>query len=121
VVGIFRRAAGGYGFVRPLEAAAGDRSGDIHISAASSLDAATGDTVRVRLARSRDVRRPGPAGEIIEVVDRRTTRFVGGYFEAAGLGWVRIDGTNFARPVSVGDPGAKGVRENDKVVVEAKA
>ena len=118
VVGIFRRAAGGYGFVRPLEAAAGDRSGDIHISAASALDAATGDTVRVRLARGRDVRRPGPTGEIVEVVTRRTTRFVGGYFEAAGSGWVRIDGTNFARPVSVGDPGAKGVRENDKVVVE---
>ena len=118
VVGVFRRAAGGYGFVRPLEAAAGDRAGDVHISAASALDAATGDTVRVRLARGRDVRRPGPAGEIVEVVTRRTTRFVGGYFEAAGGGWVRIDGTNFARPVSVGDPGAKGVRENDKVVVE---
>ena len=118
VVGIFRRAAGGYGFVRPLEAAAGDRSGDIHVTAFSSLDAATGDTVRVRLMRGRDVRRPGPSGEIVEVVDRRTTRFVGGYFEAAGGGWVRIDGTNFARPVSVGDPGAKGVRENDKVVVE---
>ena len=118
MVGIFRRAAGGYGFVRPLEATAGDRSGDIHISAASALDAATGDTVRVRRARGRDVRRPGPAGEIIDVVQRRTTRFVGGYFEAAGGGWVRIDGTNFARPVPVGDPGAKGVRENDKVVVE---
>jgi ribonuclease R len=118
VVGIFRRAAGGYGFVRPLEAATGDRAGDVHVSAASALDAATGDTVRVRLARGRDVRRPGPAGEIVEVVTRRTTRFVGGYFEAAGGGWVRIDGTNFARPVSVGDPGAKGVRENDKVVVE---
>ena len=118
VVGVFRRAAGGYGFVRPSEAAAGDRSGDIHIAAASALDAATGDTVRVRLVRGRDVRRPGPAGEIVEVVERRTTRFVGGYFEATGGGWVRIDGTNFARPVSVGDPGAKGVRENDKVVVE---
>jgi ribonuclease R len=118
VVGVFRRAAGGYGFVRPLEAAAGDRTGDIHISAASAFDAATGDTVRVRLARGRDVRRPGPAGEIVEVVIRRTTRFVGSYFEAAGSGWVRIDGTNFARPVSVGDPGAKGVRENDKVVVD---
>lgn len=118
VVGVFRRAAGGYGFVRPLEAAVGDRAGDIHISAASALDAATGDTVRVRLARGRDVRRPGPSGEIVEVVIRRTTRFVGGYFEAAGGGWVRMDGTNFARPVSVGDPGAKGVRENDKVVVE---
>ena len=118
MVGIFRRAAGGYGFVRPLEAAAGDRSGDIHIAAVSAHDAATGATVRVRIARGRDVRRPGPAGEIVEVVTRRTTRFVGGYFEAAGSGWVRIDGTNFARPVSVGDPGAKGVRENDKVVVE---
>ena len=118
VVGIFRRAAGGYGFVRPLAAAAGDRSGDIHIAAVSAHDASTGDTVRVRLARGRDVRRPGPTGEIVEVVTRRTTRFVGGYFEAAGSGWVRIDGTNFARPVSVGDPGAKGVRENDKVVVE---
>jgi ribonuclease R len=118
VVGVFRRATGGYGFVRPAGAAAGDRTGDIHISAASALDAATGDTVRVRLARGRDVRRPGPAGEIVEVVERRTTRFVGGYFEAAGLGWVRIDGTHFSRPVPVGDPGAKGVRENDKVVVE---
>jgi ribonuclease R len=118
VVGVFRRAAGGYGFVRPQDAAAGDRSGDVHVTAAAALDAATGDTVRVRLVRGRDVRRPGPAGEIMEVINRRTTRFVGGYFEAAGGGWVRIDGTNFARPVSVGDPGAKGVRENDKVVVE---
>ena len=117
-IGIFRRAAGGYGFVRPLEAAAGDRSGDIHISAAAALDAASGDTVRVRLARSRDVRRPGPSGEIVEIVARRTTRFVGTYFEAAGGGWVRVDGTNFSRPVSVGDPGAKGVREQDKIVVE---
>ena len=118
VVGVFRRAAGGYGFVRPLGAATGDRSGDIHIAASAALDAATGDTVRVRLARSRDVRRPGLAGEIVEVVERRTTRFVGGYFEAAGAGWVQIDGTNFARPVAVGDPGAKGARDKDKVVVE---
>jgi ribonuclease R len=118
VVGVFRRASGGYGFVRPLDAAAGDRTGDIHVAASASLDAATGDTVRVRLARGRDVRRPGSSGEIMEVVERRTTRFVGGYFEAAGGGWVQIDGTNFARPVSVGDPGAKGARQDDKVVVE---
>ncbi|NDC63506.1 MAG: VacB/RNase II family 3'-5' exoribonuclease [Planctomycetia bacterium] len=118
VVGIFRRAAGGYGFVRPLDAATGDRSGDIHVAAAAALDAASGDTVRVRLSRGRDVRRPGPSGEIVEIVARRTTRFVGTYFEAAGGGWVTIDGTTFARPVSVGDPGAKGVHVEDKVVVE---
>jgi ribonuclease R len=118
IVGTFRRAAGGYGFVRPDTALPGDRSGDIHVSAAAALDAASGDTVRVRLARGLDVRRPGPAGEIIEVVERRTTRFVGSYFEKANGGWVQVDGTGFARPVAVGDPGAKGVRGGDKVVVE---
>jgi ribonuclease R len=118
VVGVFRRAAGGYGFVRPLDAPAGDKSHDIHVAAVASLDAATGDTVRVRLSPARDVCRPGPSGEIIEVVKRRTTRFVGSYFEATDLGWVQIDGTGFARPVAVGDPGAKGVRPHDKVVVE---
>ena len=118
VVGLFRRAAGGYGFVRPAEALPGDRSTDIHVTAADSLDAASGDTVRVRLSQSRDVRRPGPAGEIIEVVKRRTTRFVGSYIAKASSGWVQIDGTAFARPVAVGDPGAKGVSEGDKLVVE---
>ena len=118
VVGTFRRASGGYGFVRPESALPGDRSHDIHVSAAAALDAANGDTVRVRLAGGRDVRRPGPAGEIVEVLARRTTRFVGSYFEKAKGGWVQIDGTGFARPVAVGDPGAKGVHEGDKVVVE---
>ena len=79
---------------------------------------AHGDTVRVRVSRSRDVRRPGPSGEIVEILLRRTSRFVGTFFEAAGSGWVRIDGTSFTRPVAVGDPGAKGAREQDKIVVE---
>ena len=118
VIGVFKRAAGGYGFVRPLDAPAGDRSADIHIAAHAALDAATGDTVRVRLATGRDMRRPGPAGEIVEVVERKTTRFVGSYFEAGGSGWVQVDGTGFARAVAVGDPGAKGARDKDKVVVE---
>jgi ribonuclease R len=51
-------------------------------------------------------------------VERKTTRFVGSYFEATGSGWVQIDGTGFARPVAVGDPGAKGACDKDKVVVE---
>ena len=118
VVGVFKRAAAGYGFVRPEGMPAGDRTADIHIAAHAALDAASGDTVKVRLSRGRDVRRPGPTGEIVEVVVRRTTRFVGRYFEAAKAGWVRIDGTVFAKPIAVGDPGAKGVHENDKVVVE---
>ncbi|MCX7417907.1 MAG: hypothetical protein NTY25_15740, partial [Planctomycetia bacterium] len=37
VIGIFRRAAGGYGFVHPLEAPAGDRSADMRIAAPATL------------------------------------------------------------------------------------
>jgi ribonuclease R len=118
VIGVFRRAAGGYGFVHPLNAAAGSREGDVHVAQSACLDAVNGDTVRVRLSRGRDFRRPGPSGEIVEVVTRAKTRFVGSFFVAANSGWVQIDGTSFPRPVSVGDPGAKSVREDDKVVVE---
>ena len=118
VIGVFRRAAGGYGFVHPLTAAAGSREGDVHIAQSACLDAVNGDTVRVRLSRGRDFRRPGLSGEIVEVVSRAKTRFVGSFFVAANSGWVQIDGTSFPRPVSVGDPGAKSVREDDKVVVE---
>ncbi len=118
VEGIFKKTAGGYGFVKPVGADPAARAGDIFIPAGSSIDAASGDRVKVRLGRTREAGRPGPAGEIVEVVERRSTRFVGTYFEAAKAGWVRIDGTTFARPVAVGDPGARGPRENDKVVVE---
>ena len=118
VIGVFRRAAGGYGFVHPLTAAAGSREGDVHIAQSACLDAVNGDTVRVRLSRERDFRRPGLSGEIVEVVSRAKTRFVGSFFVATNSGWVQIDGTSFPRPVSVGDPGAKSVRADDKVVVE---
>ena len=118
VEGTFRRALAGHGFVRPAATDPGVRPADIHVPASATRDAATGDTVRVRLSPVRDAGRPGPSGEIVAVVRRRTTRFVGSYFEAAGGGWVRIDGTSFARPVSVGDPGAKGVRVDDKVVID---
>ena len=96
----------------------GRRESDIYVPAAAAGDAANGDTVRVRVSPARDVRRPGPAGEIVKVVARHTTRFVGTYFESAGTGWVSVDGEGLSRSVAVGDPGAKGAREHDKVVLE---
>jgi len=96
----------------------GRRESDIYVPAAAAGDAANGDSVRVRVSKARDVRRPGPSGEIVKVLARHTTRFVGTYFEASGRGWVTIDGDALSRAVAVGDPGAKGAREHDKVVLE---
>ena len=49
------------------------------------------------------------------MLTRASGVFVGTYFEEGGTGFVQIDGTTFRDPVSVGDPGAKGVKPGDKV------
>jgi ribonuclease R len=120
VVGVFRRTSAGHGFVRPSGAAAevnGVKT-DIFIPADRTQDAASGDTVLVRLSRHRDVRRTNPLGEIVEIVERETHQFVGTYFESAGSAYVQVDGRIFARPILVGDPGAKNAQPDDKVVFE---
>ena len=61
---------------------------------------------------------PGPRGEIVEILQRQTRQFVGTYFESQGAAYVQIDGTLFAQPIYVGDPGAKNARPDDKVVIE---
>ena len=55
---------------------------------------------------------------MVEVLERQTRQFVGTYFESEGSAFVQVDGTLFAQPIFVGDPGAKNARPDDKVVVE---
>ena len=49
---------------------------------------------------------------------RAAAVFVGTYFEAGDTSFVKVDGTTFNEPISVGDPGAKGARPGDKVAIE---
>lgn len=117
IVGAFRRMEAGFGFVRPegTQRVEG-RDADIFIPANASGDAASGDTVSVKLSHRG---RGGKfEGRIIDVITRATNRFVGTYFEQGGMGMVQIDGKLFAQPIYVGDPGAKGVQADDKVVIE---
>jgi ribonuclease R len=119
VTGIFRRSDAGFGFVRPAGSAPGaDRTQDIFIAASDAKDAATGDTVLVRLKKKTQARRPNPEGEIAEIIERGTHQFVGTYFEEAGTAYARIDGSPFSQPILLGDPGAKNARADDKVVIE---
>lgn len=119
VTGVFRRADAGFGFVRPAGSAPGaDRAHDIFIAARDAGDAATGDTVLVRLKKKTETRRPNPEGEIVEIIERQTHQFVGTYFEQDGSAYVQIDGMPFKHPILLGDPGAKNARADDKVVIE---
>lgn len=119
VIGTFRRAAAGFGFVRPKETLrSAGQSADIFIPLRKTLDAANGDVVKVRVKerlRNGELRQ---SGAIIEVLERETHQFVGVYIERAGTALVQVDGALFAQPIPVGDPGAKGAVEQDKVVIE---
>ncbi len=129
LTGVVRRTAGGAGSVRlsPVtesgdEAAATalaelDPAEPIHIEAEHLGGALTGDIVEFVLSRRR--RTGGQRiGRITKIVQRAKTRFVGTYHEQRGQGYVTIDGAALGSKVAVGDPGAKGARPNDKVVVE---
>src|SRR5947209_8232341 len=116
VTGTYRRTQAGHGFVRP-HAVDGVMKPDVYIREDNGLDAATGDEVLVRITRAATHIKDA-AGEIVRVLERATRTFVGTYFERDGEGLVRVDGTVFSHSISVGDPGAKGAKPQDKVVIE---
>ena len=119
ITGVLKRIRSGAGYVIPND---GDVPGirgakDVFVEARDVGDAQTGDEVLVKLSSRR--RSGGQRiGRIEQVIERATSVFVGTYFVSAGQGFVRIDGTAFADPVAVGDPGAKGAQPDDKVVIE---
>ncbi len=118
VVGTFRRAAAGFGFVRPEGTAAAEgRDADIYVPLHAVGDAANGDTVRLRLSNKQG-RMGKVEGRIIDVVERATNRFVGTYLVQGGNGLVHVDGKVFAKPIYVGDPSATNAQVDDKVVLE---
>lgn len=118
-IGTFRRTASGYGFVRPKRGGDETPGPDIYIPVSQTRDASTGDMVRVRI---RGRQEPGPdarvRGDIVEILERETHQFVGTYRPAGEVGYVTVDGRVFSTPIPVGDPSAKNVRADDKVVIE---
>lgn len=117
IAGVVRKISSGAAFVIPSERPPELRGGDIFISARDLRDAQTGDEVLVRLSGAR--RSGGQRSGVIEkILERASNVFVGTYGEEGGQGFVKVDGTVFADLIHVGDPGAKGARPNDKVVIE---
>jgi ribonuclease R len=116
VVGVFRRSAKGFGFVRPHRATA--KIDQIYVPVEATRDASSGDEVAVKI--SKRPQRPGMKveGRIVEVLARASGVFVGTYFEVGENSFVQVDGTDFHEPIAVGDPGAKGARPGDKVAFE---
>jgi ribonuclease R len=117
VTGVFRKTSSGAGYVRPhpIDGKAGL---DVLIREGDTADASTGDVVLVKVLKKPNRAGLNPVGRVVEVLERATRQFVGTYFERDGDGYVRVDGTVFSHSIFVGDPGAKGARPDDKVVID---
>jgi len=116
IVGVYRRTGSGVGYVRP-HTVSGETGPEVRVREGREQDASTGDEVMVRITR-KATKTGGASGDIVRVLERATRTFVGTYFERDAQGHVRVDGTVFAHSVWVGDPGAKGAKPQDKVVVD---
>ena len=67
--GVFRRAAAGFGFVRP-PGGSPERHDDIFIPFHKTMDAANGDVVAVKLDTRSPKRDARLSGAIVEIVER---------------------------------------------------
>jgi ribonuclease R len=126
-VGVFRRNPRGFGFIRPKGSEGKDREEvDVYIPANRTGNASSGDLVRFQLIRSSDHfrRRQGGSessrlkGSIVEVLERRTTRFVGTFREGRSTSQVIVDGNCFTEPITIRPEDTLEAQTGDKVVVE---
>ncbi len=116
LTGTIKRTSAGAGYFRPHDVTQLDVDESLYVAPEDLKDAFTGDEVQVQLLKKR--MRGKRCGRVLEVLQRASTTFVGTYFEKRNRGFVRIDGGQFESAISVGDPGAKGARPDDQVVVE---
>ncbi len=117
LVGIYKKIASGSGFVILKPPIPDEIKEDIFVDFRDAGDAQSGDEVIVSLLNRRRSG-GGRCGKIVDVLSRASTTFVGSYYVYNDQGYVRIDGTKFNAPIWVGDPGAKGARTDDKVVID---
>ncbi len=116
ITGTFRSNPRGFGFVIPESVTA---HGDLYIPAGASGDAITGDRVLARIQKKgKRGNRMMYEGRIMRVLQRGKSRFVGELVRQFSKWMVVPDGNTLHVPIVVGDPGAKGAKPGDQVVVE---
>ena len=116
VAGVFRANPRGFGFVVPETP---NRHGDLFIPPEAHGGALTGDHVVARV--SKRGKRGGEMvyrGEVVQIIKRGESRFVGTLACSEGTWFVVPDGRAMSTPIVVRDVGTAGPKPDEKVVVE---
>lgn len=116
ISGTYRAARQGYGFVIPDIPYA---QGDLYIPYGQALNAIGGDKVTARvLPRGQRDGQARTVGQIVEILSRGKTQFVGTLRQQGKQWFVEPEGRELNDKITIDDPGAKNTKTGDKVVVE---
>jgi len=116
LVGTYRGNVKGFGFVIPQEPGSHE---DLFIPPGDELGAMSGDVVRAKIIPAG--KRGGKSmyeGRVLEIVERRESRFVGTVGKLEGKWFVFCDGKRGPEPIAVPDAGSRYVQPGQKVIVE---
>ncbi len=91
-----------------------DREDDVYVGATKLNTALNGDTVKIRVWTPRGRRKP--EGEVVEIVERATSNYIGTFWQHPKFGIIVPDGNNVPRDVRVENNLSLDAKDGDKVV-----
>jgi ribonuclease R len=116
IIGSYRHNRRGFGFVVPMEPEAHE---DLFVPPGENGGAINGDVVRARItSRGERDGRSLYTGRVMEVIERKHTRFAGSLVRDKGQWFVHPDGRTMTEPILVPDAGSRHLRPGTKVIVE---
>ena len=89
---------------------------DIYIDARNTNTALNGDTVKVNVFLKKNRRKP--EGEIVEIVERKQTEFVGVIEKSANFSFVITDNTRMPVDIFISNDKLKNAQDGDKVIAQ---
>jgi ribonuclease R len=116
IIGSYRHNRRGFGFVVPMEP---DAHEDLFVPPGENAGAINGDVVRARItSRGERDGRSLYTGRVMEIIERKHTRFAGSLLREKGQWFVAPDGRTMTEPILVPDAGSRHLRPCTKVIVE---
>ena len=116
ITGSYRHNRRGFGFVVPSDPTAKE---DLFIPPGHHMDAITGDVVRAKIMnRGFKDGKSIADGKIVEIIERKHTKFAGTLAKIQNDWIVQPDGNTFTEPILVPDAAGRHLKPGTKVVVE---
>ena len=113
VIGKLQAHAKGFGFLIPDE----EGQKDVFIPSTSMNGAMNGDKISVRVTRE-DTNTKKREGEVVEILERNTTKIVGIYEDCKNFGFVVSEDTRISKDVFISKKDRNGANDGDVVTVK---